>query len=106
MGKYLGLKKGGLYSGMVRFVRRSETGSPLYMYYIFHDTCIITDWYLLSNKWSVENPKFLFVVVNAILVQIFFGYQYVNKAVEPLPAVELYWLLIYFNETKLIIATH
>ena len=30
MGKYLGLKIGGLYSGMVRFVRRSDTGSPLY----------------------------------------------------------------------------
>ena len=32
MGKYLGLKKGGPYSGMVRFVRRSDTGSPLYKY--------------------------------------------------------------------------
>ena len=30
MGKYLGLKKGGPYSGMVRFVTRSDTGSPLY----------------------------------------------------------------------------
>ena len=31
MGKYLGLKKkGGPYSGMVRSVRRSDSGSPLY----------------------------------------------------------------------------
>ena len=34
MGKYLGLKKGGPYSGMVRFVRRSDSGSPLFIYFI------------------------------------------------------------------------
>ena len=35
----MGLAEGGPYSGMVRFVRRSDTGSPLYMSWKEHALC-------------------------------------------------------------------
>ena len=65
MGKNLGLDKGGLYSGMVHFVRWSDTGSPLYI--IFSGVQLITYAYHIVKMLIV----FLNMPIHSLMVSIF-----------------------------------